>query len=100
MTWSPVLNLKLSAEGMAVEVINERIIKALLKSKIIYSFELIYCHCQVSEITSLSMLSLIRPKNLLLARLAKSLVLRKFLCFYQEIYFSFLPMVHVSFRKM
>ena len=72
------MNLKPSAEkfeeGMTVEMINERIIKALLKSKIIYSFELIYGHGLVSGITSLSMFLLVRPKNLLLAGLAKSLV--------------------------
>ena len=40
---------------MTVKMINERITKALLKSKIIYSFELIYSHGLVSGITSLSM---------------------------------------------
>ena len=40
---------------MTVKMINERIAKALLKGKIIYSFELIYSHGLVSGITSLSM---------------------------------------------
>ena len=79
--WSPVLNLKPSAEkfeeGIAVKMINEHIIKALLKSKIIYSFELVYSHGLVSGITNLSMFLLMKPKNLLLAGLAKSLVLKK-----------------------
>ena len=98
------MNLKPSAEkfeeGMAVKMINERIIKALLKSKIIYSFELIYSHGLVSEIPSLSMFLLMRLESLLLTGLAKSLVLKKCFCFYQEICFSFLPMGHVNFRKM
>ena len=45
VTWGPVLNLKTKAEKfeeiMTVKMIIERIIKALLKSIIIYSFELI-----------------------------------------------------------
>ena len=80
----PVLNLKPSEEKfeerMTIKIIIERIIKALLKSKVIYSFELIYSHGLVSRITSLSMFSLIRPESLLLAGLAKSLVLKK--CFH------------------
>ena len=78
------MNFKPSAEkveeGMAVKMINERIIKALLKSKIIYSFELIYSHGLVSGITSLSMFLLMKPRNLL-AGLAKSLVLKKMVLF-------------------
>ena len=62
------MNFKLSAEKveeeMAVKMINERIIKALLKSKIIYSFELIYSHDLVCRITSLRMFLLIKLKNL------------------------------------
>ena len=58
MTWRPVLNLKTSAESfeqtMKVKMIMERIMKALLKSKMIYSFELTYNHSLVSGITSLS----------------------------------------------
>ena len=58
MTWRRVSNLKTSAEGfeqtMKVKMITERIMKAFLKSKIIYSFELIYNHGLVSGITSLS----------------------------------------------
>ena len=58
MTWRPVSNLKTSAEGfeqtMKVKMIMERIMKAFLKSKIIYSFERIYNHGLVSGITSLS----------------------------------------------
>ena len=98
------MNLKPSAEkfeeGMTVKLINERKIKVILKSKIIYSFELIYSHGLVSEITSLSIFLLMRPKNFVLAGLAKSLVLKKYFCFYQEICFSFLPVGHVNFRKM
>ena len=85
--WSPVLNLKPSAEKfeerMAIKIIVEPIIKALLKSKIIYGFELIYSHDLVSGITSLSTFLLMRPECLLLAKLAK------YFCFYQEICFSF-----------
>ena len=87
-------------EGMTLKLINERKIKAILKSRIIYSFELIYSHGLVSEITSLSIFLLMRPKNLVLAGLAKSLDLKKYFCFYQEICFSFLPVGHVNFRKM
>ena len=87
MTWSPVLNLKPSAEKfeerMAVKMIVEPIIKALLKSKIIYDFQLIYSHGLVSGITSLSMFLLMRSECLLLAKLAK------YFCFYQEICFRF-----------
>ena len=83
--WSPVLNLKPRAEtfeeGMTVKMVNEHIINALLKSKIIYSFELIYCHGLVSGVTSLSMFLWMKPKSLLLAGLAKSLVLKKMLLF-------------------
>ena len=92
MAWSPVLILKPSEEKfekrMTIKMIIERIIKALLKSKIVYSFELIYSHGLVSAITSLSVLLLVRPKSVLLAGLAKSLVLKKCFCFYQEICFS------------
>ena len=41
-----------------------------------------------------------RQESLLLSGLAKSLVLKKCLCFYQEICFSFLLMGHVNFRTM
>ena len=55
MRWSSVLNLKLRAERfeqrMKVKMIIEHIIKALLKSKMIYSFELIYSHGLVPGIT-------------------------------------------------
>ena len=78
-------------ERKTVKMINEHTIKALLKNRIIYNLELIYSHGLVSEMTSLSMLLLMRPKNLLLARLAKLLVLKKCFCFYQEIRFSFFP---------
>ena len=84
---------------MKVKLIIECIMKALLKSEIIYSFELIYNHGLVSGITSLSMF-LLRPEYLLLAGLAKSLVLKKYFCFLQDICFSFLQMGHVNFRKM
>ena len=59
---------------MKVKMTIVRIIKALLKSKIIYNFELIYRHGLVSGITSLSMFLLKRPASLLLAGLAKYLV--------------------------
>ena len=56
MMWSPAWNLKPRGERfeqrMKVKMIIEHIIKALLKSKIIYSFELIYSHGLVSGITS------------------------------------------------
>ena len=106
MTWTLfcVLNLKPSAEkfeeGMTIKMINERIIKTLLKRKIIYSFELIYNHGLVSGITSLSMFLMMRPKNLLLAGLAKYLVLKKCFCFYQKISFRFFLMERFYFRKM
>ena len=92
MTWSPVLNLKPKVEKfegkMTFKMIIGLIAKALLKSNI-YSFELIFSHGLVSGITSLSMFLLMRPESLLLAGLAKSLVLKKCFCFYQEICFSF-----------
>ena len=103
MTWSPVLNLKPKVEKfegkMTFKMIIGLIAKALLKNNI-YSFELIFSHGLVSGITSLSMLLLMRPEYLPLAGLAKSLVLKKCLCFYQEMCFSLLPMGHVNFRKM
>ena len=93
MTRSRVLNLKPSAEKMEprmkVKMITESIIKELLKNKIVYSFELIYSHGLVSGVTSLSMFLLRKHESLLLARLAKSLVLKKCFCFYQGICFSF-----------
>ena len=65
MTWSPVLKLKPRVEifeqRMKVKMIIEHIIEALLKSKIVYSFELIYSHGLVSGINSLSMLLLREP---------------------------------------
>ena len=85
--WGPVLNSKPSAERleqrMKVKMITERFTNALLKSKIIYSFELIYSHGLVSGITGLGMFLLRRPESLLLARLAKSLVLKK--CFFEYV---------------
>ena len=48
MEWKPVLKLKPTAERFQrrtkVKMIIERIIKALLKNKLIYSSELIYNH--------------------------------------------------------
>ena len=80
--------MKLSAEkfeeGMAVKMINEPIIKALLKSKTIFSFELIYSRGMVSGIISLSIFLLMKHKALVLAGLAKSLVLKKMLLFLSE----------------
>ena len=93
MAWNPVLNLKPSEEKfeerMTTKMITEGIMKALLKSKIIYSFELIYSHDLVPGITNLSMVLLMRPESLPLAGLAKSLVLKKCFCFFQGICFSF-----------
>ena len=86
------MNLKPKVEKfegkMTFKMIIGLIAKALLKSNI-YSFELIFSHGLVSGITSLSMFLLMRPESLLLAGLAKSLVLKKCFCFYQEICFSF-----------
>ena len=76
----PCFEFKLDPEKfeqrMKVKMTIERIIKALLKSKTVYSFELIYNHGLVSRITSLTMFLLKRPKSFLLAGLAKSLVLK------------------------
>ena len=80
-------------------MITERIIKALLKSKIIYNFELIYNHDRVSAITSLSMFLLWRLESLLLAGLAKFLVLKKCFCFLQEVCFSFFKNGACKFQK-
>ena len=92
MAWSPVFNLKPSVEKveerMTIKMITKNIIKELLKSKIIYSFELTYSHGLVSGITSLSMFLMMRPESLLLAGLTKSLVLKKRFCFYQEVCFN------------
>ena len=74
---------------MTIKMIPERIMKMLLKSKIICNFKLIYSHDLVSGIPSLSMFLLMTPESLFLAILAKSLVLKKCFCFYQEICFSF-----------
>ena len=103
MTWSPALNLKPSAEKfeqrMKVKMIIGHIIKALLKSTVIYSFNLIYSHGLVSGITNLSMILLMKPESLLLAGLAKSLIFKKRFCFYQEICFSFFNNAICKFQK-
>ena len=96
MTWRPILNLKPSAERfkqrMNIKIITGLIVKALLKGKTNFSFELIYSYGLVSGISSLNMFLLRRPKSLLLARLSKSLVLKPFIlkwfCFHQEICFT------------
>ena len=62
-------------QRMTGKMIIERI-KALLKSKIMHSFELIDSHGLVPGITSLNMFLLKRPESLLLAGLAKSLVFK------------------------
>ena len=104
MTRSRVLNLKPSAEMFEqrkkFKTIFQHIIKALLKSKIIYSFELIYRHGLVSGITSLRMFLPRRAESRLLAGLAKPFVLKKCFCFYQEMYFNFILARHINFRKM
>ena len=69
--------VKVKEQLMKVKMISE----ALLKSKLVYSFELIYNHGLVPCITSLGMFLLSRPESLLLAGLAKSLVLKKYFCF-------------------
>ena len=71
-----ILNVKPKAEKLeervTVKIIIEGIIKALfiyIYSKVqnIYSFELIYSHGLGSQITSLSMFLMMRPKSFLLA---------------------------------
>ena len=79
-------------------MIIERIIKALEEQNI-YSFEIIYSYDLVSGMTSLSMFLLMRPESLLLAGLAKSLVLKKCFCFYQEICFSFFTIEACRFQR-
>ena len=49
-------------QRMKVKMIIEHIIEALLKSKIVYMFELIYSHGLVSGINSLSMFLLREPQ--------------------------------------
>ena len=68
-------------QRLKVKMIIECNIKESLKSKIIYSFELIYSHVLVSRTTSLSMFLWRRPESVLLAGLAKSLILKKMLLF-------------------
>ena len=74
----PVLNLKPSVERfeqrMKFIMIIQLIINVLWKSKLIYSFEVIYSHGLVSGITSLSMILPRRPENFLIVVLAKSLI--------------------------
>ena len=75
------LNVKLKTEKfeerVTVKIIIERIMKALLKGKIfVCGFELVYSHGLVSGITSLSMFLMMRPGSLVLAGLAKFLVLK------------------------
>ena len=60
----------------------QRLLKALLKSKIIYNIDLIYNDGLVPAITSLSVFLRMRPESILSAGLAKSLVLKKWFCFY------------------
>ena len=104
VTWSPVFNLKPIGEHfeqrMKVKIDHWLYqIKASLKSKTVYSFELIYSHGLVSGKTSLSMFFLGRPESVLLAGLAKPLVLKKCLCCYQEICFSFFTNAVCKFQK-
>ena len=100
MTWRPVLNLKPSAERFEqrinVKMIILRIIKAVLNSKIIYSFELIN-HELLSEIISLSMFLLRRAESLLAAEPAKSFF---FFLNAREYVLVFLQMGHLNFKKM
>ena len=72
MAWNPVLNLKAQVEKfeerVTVKIIIERIIKALLKSKIFIVSDLFaVMDGLVSDITSLSMFLIMRPESLLLA---------------------------------
>ena len=94
MKWTPVLKLKSTAErfqrSMKVKMITKHIMKALLKSKLIYSLKLIYNHGLVFGITSLSMFLLRTPEYLLLTGLAKSLGLKKCFRFHQDVCYSFL----------
>ena len=71
-----------------------------MKSKIIYSFESIYGHGLVPEITSLSVFLLWRPESLLLTGRAKSLVLKKCFCLIRKYALVSGQMRHVDFRKM
>ena len=100
MTWTPVLNLKPSAERferrIKVKMIIERIMKALLKSKIIYNFELIYNHVLVSGITSRSVFTEETPKRSF-SWGSQIFGFEKMLLFFSV--FFFLQMAHVNFRK-
>ena len=71
-----------------------------MKSKIIYSFESIYGHGLVPEITSLSVFLIRRPESLLLTGRAKSLVLKKCFCLIRKYALVSGQMRHVDFRKM
>ena len=67
-----------------IKMIIERIIKALLKSKIIYNFELICSHGLVSGITMMSIFLLMRLDSV---GLAKSLVLNAFVFVRKYVFF-------------
>ena len=88
MTWRPVSNLKASAEGfektMKVKMIMERIMKAFLKSKIIYSFQLIYNHGLVSGVTSLSVFNeeILKPS---FSWASQIFGFEKCFCFHQDV---------------
>ena len=71
--------------------------KSITEGQKIYSFELLYRHGLVSEITSLCVFLMMRLESFLLASVAKSLALNK--CFYCFV-LVFVPMGHLNFRKM
>ena len=83
---------------MKVTMIIEHIIKALLKSKIIYSFKLIYSHGLVSRITVYVFTEETRKPSF--SWTSQIFGFKKGFCFYRGICFSFLPMPYVNFRKM
>ena len=73
---------------MKVKMIMESIIKAFLKNKIIYSFELIYNHSLVSGITSLSVFNEETQKPSF-SWASQIFGFEKCFCFHQDICFSF-----------
>ena len=70
---------------MKVKMIMERIMKTILKSKIIYSFELIYNHGLVSGITSLGVFNeeTLKPSFTWASQIFG---FEKCLCFHQDMF--------------
>ena len=81
-------------QRMKVKMIIESIIKTLLKSKIIHSFELIYSYDLVSGITSLET----RKPSFSWRR--QIFGFKKMFLFLSGNVLVFLPMPYVNFRKM